>query len=529
MVRYPDVYPTNSALFVFAVSTAYTSSLAGYIEDPYRPLPGGLTLVDLNFLNRDSSLFSVGSCLYSAGPALGSAKAAAKIDMVSDLANHHAEVVGDSGGFQIGQGHIVPVKPGNKPPPKKKAWKGKETLNNLATFAQNADFCPTLDFPRALLDLCDETGMPNIGPWLKHLQANGGVDPAVLIPGVPYLTLQQLCEQNGMSPEFNAALWYTIHNTEVLIRDPRISGKLWSVYQGKGNEEARAWVAAMAPYRLPGVCFAGPFLVRLEQVLDIITEDLAVGRFDHIRRLHFLGTGEMQNIVSYSVLQRCLRAETGHDIVITADAASPYLMAASGHVVIGFKLGTVDWTFMSADYAELAAMPADMVLEDALFELWAAQVSGDARESWSAPNDRTKQCCQHFFARTEISKRITVGDLMLAPDGRSERLGELMLKNHNSQVYLEGMVTAIFHFDAKTPGMVPSQLILHCEAVEKVFAAPPDQRKAVIRNSADELNLLTGLTAVANKRVRYLEGIDERWQPPAGYVLPKQKKARGAV
>ena len=526
MVHYPDVYPPNSALFILALSTAYTGGLAGYIKDPYRPLPGGLTLVDLNLLNHASNLFSVGSFLYSAGPALGSTKAAGKVDMASDRANHQAEFVADSGGFQIGQGHIVPVEPGQKVPPKKKAWKGIETLNNLSVFAKNADWCPVLDFPRALLDLTDSTGISNIEPWLKHLQANGGVDPSVLLPGVPHLTLQQLCLQNGQSPSFNTALWFTIHNTEVLIRDPSIVSKLWSVYQGKGIEEARAWVAAMAKFRLPGVCFAGVFLVRMAQVLDIVVDDLADNKFDYIRRLHFLGTGEMQNIVSYSVLQRCLRAETGHGVWITADAASPYLMAASGHVVIGFKLGIVEWTFMAADYAELAAMPADMLLEDALFELWAAQVGGDASESWSAPNERIKQCHQHFFARTEISKRITVGDLMLAPDGRSERLGELLLKNHNSQVYIEGMVTAIGHFDAKTPDMVPSQLAVHCGAIEKVFAAPPDQRKAVIRKCADELNLLSGLTSVANKRVRYLEGIHERWQPPAGYILPKSKKKR---
>ena len=530
MVHYPSIYPADSALFIPAISTAYTGPLPAPTAKMYRPLPAGLTATDLNFLSRDSRLFSIGCGLYSGGPALGSARRAAKLDMVTTRASHNAEIIADSGGFQVAQGIIIPVSNGEKVPSGKTKWMGHATLDNLASFAERCDWCPTLDFPRAMLDLEDETATKNIAPYLSLLRANGGVDPSVLLPGVPVPTLQQLCDQNGLGPEFNTALWYTIANTEVLRRDPRIASKLWAVYQGKGLEEARIWARAMASYRFPGVCYAGIYLVWMEQTIERIVEDLAARNFDHIRRLHFLGTGEMQNICSYSTLQRCLREETGHDIIITADAASPFLMAADGMIVMGFKLGTVDWTFMSASISDLAAVPAATLLEDALYPIWEAQVFRDrARTPCVNPTTRTKQINQHFFVRSEISKRITVEDLKLSLNKKRkwkvDSIGTRLLMNHNTQIYMEGMVTALTHYHANTPNMIPSQLIAHREAIEKVFATPPEQRQDFIESCSDDLNILAWLTNAANKRIKFTEGLDERWEVPAGFGLPKKKKA----
>ena len=284
----------------------------------------------------------------------------------------------------------------------------------------------------------------------------------------------------------------------------------------------------MSVYKFPGVCFAGPFLVRIEQVMERVVADLAAGRYEYINRLHFLGTGEMQNICAYSTLQSCLRRETGRDSIITADAASPFIMSADGKIVFGFHLGVVEWTFMSASIGVLASMPATMLLEDALFEVWKAQVSNGAETPCVEPTPRKRQCNQHFFVRSEISKLVTVGDLNLLLNDKgkykADGVGNRILMNHNTQIYMEGMVTSLHHYHANAPNMVPSQLIVLKEAIEKVFAAPPDRRPAVIEACSDELSILAGLTNAANKRVKYQEGIDERWAAPAGYLLPKVKK-----
>ncbi|MEI7606022.1 MAG: hypothetical protein WCJ64_01435 [Rhodospirillaceae bacterium] len=507
MVHYPSIYPANSAVFIPAISSAYTSAYAGFLRNPGCTLPPRLTITDLNFLMSTSALYSVGIGLYSAGPSLGSEARSKRLDMVTDRVGHDAEIIADSGGFQVAQGHIVPVSPGKKPPKGKTPWKGQFNLTNLESFAGNCDWSPVLDFPLAMLVLPEDSDQKYIDQYVERLRANGGVDPLVLIPGTPHLTLDQLCAMNNLGPKFNTCLWYTLHNTDFLTRQPdsAMAKKLWAVYQGRCIDEARVWSAAMRRYRLPGICFAGNFLVRGEQTIERVVEDISLGFYDYVHRLHFLGTGELQNICSYSTLQSCLRSETGNErLLITADAASPFVMFAKGSIPVGFRLGTVDWTFSSSRFADLVGMPADRLLEDALYEIWRAKVfKGGVRAPDPVVCDRTIQVAQHFFVRSEIAKKITVGHLGLKADGKAASHGNLFLMNHSLQVYMEGMVVALGHYHAETPTMVPPQLLVHKRAIQTVFDARPQDRMAVLQELGDELNILAGLTNAPTKRVRY--------------------------
>ena len=98
-LRYKDY-----SVFMPAVSEMYGRFL---VTPPRkRPLPKGITLDNLNFIDKNDGLIFIPTALYSAGQAAKTENMAKKTDAITNRDRSVTTLVGDSGGFQIQTGSI---------------------------------------------------------------------------------------------------------------------------------------------------------------------------------------------------------------------------------------------------------------------------------------------------------------------------------------------------------------------------------------------------------------------------------------
>ena len=498
MVDYGEIHEQHPdwAEAIPAVSPMYAEAFARQVEAPDRPLPPTLVNDDLNFLRKSSNLFRLGKVLYSAGLAAVDGPP----NLVTDRANHDAEVTGDSGGFQAATGKLP--------------WTMAEWVENLRPFAErNFDFCPIADLPTAAIV------KPEFQNHVDRLRGHGGFDPEI-VEGIPAETLDSLCAANGLGPEFNTCLWYTKRNTEALLSQSTTDVRWLAVLQGRDTTESRIWLEHMNGFDFDGICFPAKHLTRFEQTLYAIDELWKTGKLETYRRIHFLGTGMPQNFIVYSELLKRLRQHVNTEISITGDVSSAVQDAARGNIAVGVTLGDGGWSTqrihssepkpvldimddLKADKkpkksrksrSELADMPLDMNLEDALFDLW--------KRKYFAPNTPMPRLIEtptyrrndgdgRYFIRTEIAKHLKVRDIYEPSRGGygGDNLAYLYMYNHNLQVYAEATVQALTVSDDNTAGLMMPALRRVKDAIRRVFECQPDQRRQVIFDHHRDLNI----------------------------------------
>ena len=491
MVDYGEIHEQNPdwAEAIPAVSPSYGSSFARQVASPDRPLASSLSFDDLNFLKKSSRLYRFRKVLYSAGLA-----AAGASNLVTDK-NHDAEVTGDSGGYQAGKGTL------------KRSI--ADWLENLLPFAEkNFDLCPIADLPTGAI------GKKKFRKHVDRLRSNGGFDPKI-VEGVPAETLFSLCAANGLGPDFNACLWYSKFNTAWLMARANPSLRWLYVIQGRSLAESRVWLEHMREHNFAGICFPAKHLVRLEQTLYAVDELWNSGELEKYQRIHFLGTGMPQNFVVYSAILKQIRKHVNPDITCTADVSSAVQESARGILTVGVTLGDGGWSLqrihastpkedLEAEQkpkkgqeqlrSELADMPPDMNLEDALFRLWLQKyfkVGAEKPPLIETPTYRRFEGDGRFFIRTEIAKHLTVGDIYDPGRGDygTDDLAYLYMYNHNLQVYTEATVQALTIADDNTAGLMMPALQRVNDAIRRVFECPADQRRQLIFDLRRDLNI----------------------------------------
>ena len=186
-----------------------------------RPMPDGITLADINFLNPKSKLWHYKYALYSAGQFKTGERA---VDAVTER-DSSVTILGDSGGFQIGKGKL----PGFDKLPRNLTVEkiGNLWTNAIATklhivnwLETHADYAMTIDMPL----------------WAK-------------LP------------QNKMSPFHKCSIEQlvelTVDNLRFIRANQRGRTKWLNVIQGTNADDMRMWWNAVKRYRFSGWALAG--------------------------------------------------------------------------------------------------------------------------------------------------------------------------------------------------------------------------------------------------------------------------------
>lgn len=329
------------ARFTPAISEMYTRFIDN--KNPKRPMPGGLSQQDLDYLSANGALFYLPNSLYSAGQAAKSDGSAAKKDMVTERDRETTIILGDSGGFQIQTGAIK--------------FKGDETRNRMMKWMErNCDWSMILDFP---------TGGINMGTIQPHYERLVGPADSGLPDSGNKAKLDALMAENNQSKEYNTCLLQTMINNDWFVanRTPGATNFL-NVVQGRNNEESKIWYEKVKHYPFEGWSLAGPhkenFYMTMHRLIDMRDDGILQDR----NWLHFLGVGKLEHGCVYTTIQRMVREHVNPNFTISYDVSSPFTTAAFGNLFLGYTLDNKAWTIQSAKCEDLAYNKGGQVERD---------------------------------------------------------------------------------------------------------------------------------------------------------------------
>ena len=252
-----------------------------------RPLPGGLTLQDFDFLRAEgNNLFKISHALYSAGHSLEH-----EYDpcMVMSRDRSQSIVIGDSGGFQVISGVLPPYTP-------VRVHRILRYLEKMADVAMTADV-PT----KALLD-----------------SRKSG-----------YHTFQQCLDQSIA----NLRLFTTYRENKDI--------KFLNVLQGRNEREADTWYEAVRAYPFEGWAFAGNTRLNFSLTCKRLLQMADRGELHSNSWLHFLAASFLECSVLLTALKRSLRSAGFTNLEVSFDSASALIAAAMyKRVSVGTKYGS---------------------------------------------------------------------------------------------------------------------------------------------------------------------------------------------
>ena len=225
--------------------------------------------------------------LYSAGHATrDTAKSDVQEPMIQKRDREKTFILGDSGGFQIATGVI------------KCDWPNFKTDDALRSQILNwlehtADYSIVLDIPTlaAAPPLNAKTGLTN---WVDCLE-------------------------------------YTMHNNDYFVRNRQGKTKFLNVLQGNNEQQADDWYGAVKHYPFEGWAMAGYNMKQLHLALRRLIVMRDEKMLDPGRDLvHYLGTSKLNWSCIFTQIQRSLREDVNENMMITYDAASPFITTAKG-------------------------------------------------------------------------------------------------------------------------------------------------------------------------------------------------------
>lgn len=267
----------EGAIFTPAIQPIYADNIDPQASQS-RPIPGGYSASDLDFLNPSSRLFHLKYALYSAGWAI---KAARQPNMLVNHDRNSTVLIGDSGGYQIIKGHLGTVD---------NTLRGR-ILNWLETYC---DIAMTLDVPTIALK-SPESGYTKF--------------------------------ENCLSDTLTNLDYFNANRTPGKIR-------FLNVLQGNTPQQSNKWYDAVKDYPFEGWAIAGPLKKSLFHVIRrilTIRDDKLLGDRSWV---HILGIGTPRYAVAISYLQEAMRLHVDPDFTISIDVSSPFLSVSKRQVFL---------------------------------------------------------------------------------------------------------------------------------------------------------------------------------------------------
>jgi hypothetical protein len=395
-------YGDDWAMFLPSISQMYVLAHAKNPPWPRQPIPFDL----LNFLDKNNeNHFHYPYGLYSAGHAhLDPQKSTDREIMVQQRDRQQTIMVGDSGGFQAATGVLDFDW---KDPLGEKA--NAQRIELLRWLEHTSDYSMVLDWPA----------------WAIP---TGRLPTSLMIadPTTGELT----------NDPFNNCLNGTVWNNEFFIQN-RVPGatQFLNVLQGRNTEEAHKWYDAVTPFSskakygdraFEGWALGGstggdpsltmPLLIRLRDDGLLTGED---------RWIHVLGRSRLSTAVYLTSLNRALKKHVNPGIQVSYDAASAFLYAVNGNYVVDKQVSPKGLNLISAEFPMHAKHIGSS--EPMIYNMNAER-----------RNDPT-----HY--KSPISKMLTMGDFMLAPDEKSKKdyrmdtAAYYYIMAHNLQMQLEAL------------------------------------------------------------------------------------------
>lgn len=407
------------AIFIPSISPVYLKNI-GRKNEAFRDgcLPASIdgTLRNLNFLDSQCENFFYKWGLYSAGHTKGDFTAALGDEQVlRNRQTGQSVIMADSGGFQIArqQWQIDVTNP-------EALFRARESVLKWAEGF--ADIIVPLDFP----------------------------------------TNEAVMRQENF--DFASCLRYTEDSLEFMVnqRDRTTKALYLNVLQGADWGQAKDWFSVVKRFdSLDGWSIPWRFHENLHSLLQFLLIMKHDGALDNCRWLHFFGVARLNLVGGLTLLMRALREHVRPDLVVSYDAASPFI---SG--------GRVQQAYSGLSFRR----DGEVVFEPC-----------------RVPNSA------HFvhsnkpfpFATSPIGREMKLGDLCALPEGKrrqSDRLSHwdtlssLMLMNHNLYVHIDAInqlnriVDVSSEFDMGL--QLPKQYQKLAEVLDRIFARGQSREQA---------------------------------------------------
>lgn len=422
------------SIYLPAISGFYTKQINTVRTDPTYydadRIPKGLELgIDgLDFLKKEDSYFYYKYGLYSAGHAqLDLAKAVNEECMIHKRDRNNTVMLGDSGGFQVGKGVI------------KMDWTNALDPNDPAREA-----------------LCQKilNWLENTADWSMTLD-------------VPAWAATNMSEYTGLT-SVDDAMEVTLHNLHYFMKN-RTPGKtkFLNVLSGIDGNNCRDWYQMVKGFSdsdrveemgydrdktLEGFAFAGAhtddMYVALERLLNLRDDNLLHNK-DWI---HVLGVGRLNWGCHLTSIQRVLRKHYNPNLVISYDAASPFVAVAYGQMYNYYTLSNKRFTYYTSkpiDGKQFAGNETPMPFESPIMERLTIQDICPLSDQHVIVDGE-----RHYnVSREEFEALQTAGKEAIWVDEKLNRLGKssktswdtlsyLFLMSHNVYRHIEAVAEA---------------------------------------------------------------------------------------
>jgi hypothetical protein len=295
-----DLWERNKdyAVFLPSISSFYNAYVSKqhhgeYVSKDRIPAEFENGIEGMNFLNKEQAYYYYPWALYSAGHAqLDVDKSRTEESMIHRRNRKDTMILGDSGGFQIGNGQIKFDWEHFYEQRGDTGYKGDSILNWLE---ETADYSMILDIPT---------------------RATEG----------------KFREMTGMK-SFGDALNATMFNNDYFVKNRKGKTKFLNVLQGQNGADADIWYDKVKHYDFEGWAMGGLNMrdanLALRRLIIMRDEKLLEPGRDLI---HYLGTSKLEWAVLATAMQRNLRKHVNPNITLTYDCASPFIATAKGQV-----------------------------------------------------------------------------------------------------------------------------------------------------------------------------------------------------
>jgi hypothetical protein len=386
-------------------------------RDKKRPFPKGIKLTDLDFLNPKSKLWHYGYGLYSVGQF---ADATPKACAVTKRDKSCTTILGDSGGYQIGEGTLKGTEHFKKAKTSAEIceiWResGEVRKRILIWLEANCDYAMTIDMPL----------------WAR--------EPAR--KGTPFhkCSVEELIEM-------------TVDNLKYIQNNKRGNTKWLSVLQGTTAKDSKQWWDAVKKYKFDGYAIAGGTGWRggLENVLTYVLMMRDDNAFDVGQDwMHMLGVSQPIWAVINTAIQRNVRKVCNNqNFRVSYDSASPFQLAGKYQRVVRYPklLNQMSTWTMSAHEAPINPLYAN------------SKVAG------------------HFPFHSPIGDLLTLDQLNVKGGEFQKRpydhISDHLLTNHNVWVYVRSFLEAnelAFMLKSDADKAVPKKLLDAIDFIEMIM------------------------------------------------------------
>lgn len=415
------------ATFVPAASEGFTKGTIEPLKED-RPFPAGVTLEDLNFWN-ENKLFNHPYVLQSLG---GFKVGAWPNNAITRADKSKVQVIGDSGGYQIGKGTLKGFKELKNVKKAQEAinvWEQADHVRNwvLTTSEAFTGFAMTLDMP-----LWATTPAGKDSPF-----ANCSIDELIRM---------------------------TVDNLKYIQFYKQDQTQWLNVVHGIDTETTDLWWNAVKNYQLSGWALAGGAGAKggLAQTLRTVLTMRDDGAFKPgLNTLHVLGVSTLKWAIALTAIQKQLRF-VNPDIWVTFDSSSPFQQAMKyENVCLTPELGTdeKDW--------KISYVPCDQSYR------------------YIGSNIPFKH------NQSPIGKRLTLGHLNVKggqfSDSHFDSVSKYLLCNHNVWVYVDAFNKANeAAFGPNKHELTPPSFINVLDIIEEAFTA--ENWRNVLVKHKDALN-----------------------------------------